>query len=125
MPVINRIGDYAADMTGWRRWMHRNPELGFECHKTAAFVAARLREFGVGFLFAHGLGKQPGVMLGMLLKILGRHPVARQLRITRKLGVFVDDLLRRAAHFSFRSRTVEDPVDDISDVSRRTVAVLL
>ncbi len=47
MPIINRIGDYAADMTDWRRWMHRNPELGFELHKTAAFVADKLREFGV------------------------------------------------------------------------------
>ncbi len=47
MPVINRIAGYAEDMLEWRRWMHRNPELGFECHKTAAFVAARLREFGV------------------------------------------------------------------------------
>ena len=41
MPVINRIAGYADDMTAWRRWMHRNPELGFECHKTAAFVAER------------------------------------------------------------------------------------
>ena len=47
MPVLNRIASYAGDMTGWRRWMHRNPELGFECRKTAAFVAGRLRDFGV------------------------------------------------------------------------------
>ena len=47
MPVINRIGDYAAEMSGWRQWMHRNPELGFDLHKTAAFVAERLREFGI------------------------------------------------------------------------------
>jgi len=47
MPVINRIGDFAPEMTEWRQWMHRNPELGFELHKTAAFVAEKLREFGV------------------------------------------------------------------------------
>ncbi|KMW57565.1 Hippurate hydrolase [Candidatus Rhodobacter oscarellae] len=47
MPVINRIGDFAAEMAEWRRWMHRNPELGFDCFKTAGFVAERLREFGV------------------------------------------------------------------------------
>ncbi len=47
MPVLNRIGDLADEMKGWRRWMHRNPELGFDCHKTAAYVADRLREFGV------------------------------------------------------------------------------
>ncbi len=47
MPIINRIGDYAGDMKEWRQWMHRNPELGFDLHKTSAFVAERLREFGV------------------------------------------------------------------------------
>jgi len=26
MPPVNRIADFAADMTEWRRWMHRNPE---------------------------------------------------------------------------------------------------
>ncbi len=47
MPVINRIAGFADDMVAWRRWMHRHPEIGFECRKTAAFVAARLDEFGV------------------------------------------------------------------------------
>ena len=47
MPVINRIADLADDMTAWRRHLHQNPELGVDCHETAAFVAARLREFGV------------------------------------------------------------------------------
>ncbi len=47
MPVINRIAGYADDMTEWRRWLHRHPELSFDCHGTAAFVAERLREFGV------------------------------------------------------------------------------
>jgi hippurate hydrolase len=47
MPIINRIGDYADEMKEWRRWMHRNPELGFDLPKTAAFVADKLRGFGV------------------------------------------------------------------------------
>jgi hippurate hydrolase len=47
MPVINRIAGYAEQMTAWRRWLHRNPELAFDCHRTAAFVVERLREFGV------------------------------------------------------------------------------
>lgn len=47
MPIINRIADYAADMTAWRRHLHAHPELAFECFETAAFVVARLREFGV------------------------------------------------------------------------------
>ncbi|MGI1661293.1 M20 aminoacylase family protein [Palleronia sp. KMU-117] len=47
MPVINRIAGYAEDMTAWRRWLHRHPELAFDCHRTAAFVAEKLRAFGV------------------------------------------------------------------------------
>jgi hippurate hydrolase len=47
MPVINRIAGYAEEMAEWRRWLHRNPELSFDCHRTAAYVADRLREFGV------------------------------------------------------------------------------
>jgi hippurate hydrolase len=47
MPVINRIADYAEEMRAWRRHLHQHPELSFDCHETAAFVVARLREFGV------------------------------------------------------------------------------
>ena len=47
MPVVNRIADMSDDMTAWRRHLHTIPELGLECHQTAAFVAERLREFGV------------------------------------------------------------------------------
>ena len=47
MPVINRIAGYAEEMTEWRRWLHRHPELAFDLPKTSAFVAARLRDFGV------------------------------------------------------------------------------
>lgn len=47
MPMINRIAQYQTDMTGWRRHLHENPELGLNCHETAAFVVGRLREFGV------------------------------------------------------------------------------
>ncbi|WP_171124698.1 MULTISPECIES: M20 aminoacylase family protein [unclassified Ruegeria] len=47
MPVVNRIADFAADMTAWRQHLHSIPELEFECHETAAFVADRLREFDV------------------------------------------------------------------------------
>ncbi len=47
MPVINRIAAMADEMKTWRRWLHRHPELKFDLPKTAAFVAERLREFGV------------------------------------------------------------------------------
>lgn len=47
MPIVNRIADFSADMTAWRQHLHTIPELGFELHKTSAFVAERLKEFGV------------------------------------------------------------------------------
>ncbi len=47
MPVLNRIASFSADMKTWRRHLHQNPELSFDCHNTAAFIAERLREFGV------------------------------------------------------------------------------
>ncbi len=47
MPVVNRIAGYADEMKTWRRHLHTMPELMFDCHKTAAFVAEKLRAFGV------------------------------------------------------------------------------
>ena len=47
MPVLNRIAEFHNDMTAWRQHLHAHPELGYETVETAAFVAARLREFGV------------------------------------------------------------------------------
>jgi hippurate hydrolase len=34
-------------MTAWRRDIHAHPELGFEEHRTADFVAGKLEEFGI------------------------------------------------------------------------------
>ncbi len=56
MPILNRIAGFAEEMAQWRRHLHQNPELGFDCHETAAFVAARLREFGVTDIH-EGIGK--------------------------------------------------------------------
>ncbi len=47
MPIVNRIADYAEEMKTWRRHLHANPELEFDCFETAAFVVERLKEFGV------------------------------------------------------------------------------
>ena len=47
MPIINRIADFAEDMTTWRRHLHTIPELSFDCPKTAAFIKERVQEFGV------------------------------------------------------------------------------
>ncbi|WP_135505018.1 M20 aminoacylase family protein [Roseovarius aestuariivivens] len=47
MAVINRIAGFAEDLTAWRQALHRRPEIGFDCHETAHFVAERLRDFGI------------------------------------------------------------------------------
>ncbi|MCH2077376.1 MAG: M20 family metallopeptidase [Rhodobacteraceae bacterium] len=47
MPIVNRIADFAEDMKTWRRHLHQHPELGFDCHETAAFVVEKLKAFGV------------------------------------------------------------------------------
>ena len=43
------------EMTGWRRDLHAHPEFGFDEKRTAAFVAAKLREFGLDDV-AEGVG---------------------------------------------------------------------
>ena len=47
MPVLNRIAEFAPRMAEWRRHLHAHPETRLDCHDTAAFIAARLREMGV------------------------------------------------------------------------------
>jgi amidohydrolase len=47
MPIKNRLAEMHAEITGWRRHIHANPELQFDVHETAAFVVDRLKEFGI------------------------------------------------------------------------------
>ena len=47
MPVLNTIADRVDEIAGWRRHLHANPELAYHEHATAAFVADKLRDFGL------------------------------------------------------------------------------
>ena len=47
MPILNRIADRSDEIAAWRRHLHAHPELQYDTHLTAAFVAERLRAFGV------------------------------------------------------------------------------
>ena len=49
------MSDLHKEMTGWRRHLHQNPEFGFEEVQTAAFVAEKLRSFGIEEV-AEGVG---------------------------------------------------------------------
>ena len=56
MPILNRAAEMQDEIAGWRRELHRMPEILFEVHRTAAFVENKLKEFGVDEVVA-GLGR--------------------------------------------------------------------
>ena len=68
MAIINRVADLQPDIQAWRRDIHQHPELLYDVHRTAAFVADRLREFGCDEV-ATGLGRT-----GVVGVIKGRKP---------------------------------------------------
>ena len=71
MPIVNRVADLQPDIQAWRRDIHESPELGYDVHRTAAFVAERLRAFGCDEV-ATGLGRT-----GVVGVIKGRKPAGR------------------------------------------------
>ena len=56
MPILNRIADRSDEIAAWRRHLHAHPELQYDTHMTAAFVADRLRAFGVDAVVT-GIGR--------------------------------------------------------------------
>jgi amidohydrolase len=56
MPILNRAVEFQAEVAGWRQHLHQHPEIGYEVHQTAAFVEARLKEFGVDEIVT-GIGR--------------------------------------------------------------------
>ena len=46
MPVLNRAAEMQEEVAGWRRHLHERPEILYDVHETAAFVADKLRSFG-------------------------------------------------------------------------------
>lgn len=56
MPILNRASELQSEATEWRRHLHANPEILYDVENTAAFVEAKLREFGVDEVVT-GLGR--------------------------------------------------------------------
>lgn len=67
MPTVNRFADLHAEITGWRRDIHANPELGHDVYRTAEMVAEKLKVFGVDEVVV-GIGKT-----GVVGVIKGKH----------------------------------------------------
>src|SRR5256884_7945612 len=75
MPIVNRVADLQPDIQAWRRDIHENPELLYDVHRTAAFVADRLREFGCDEVTT-GLGRT-----GVVGVIKGKQPGKGEIRV--------------------------------------------
>ncbi|MDP9813396.1 hippurate hydrolase [Rhizobium tibeticum] len=56
MPILNRAAELQDEVTEWRRHIHARPELLFAVETTAAFVAEKLKEFGVDEIVT-GIGR--------------------------------------------------------------------
>ncbi len=67
MPVINRVAEMQEEVAGWRRHLHENPELLYDVHETAKFVAEKLRGFGCDTV-EEGIGRTGvvGIIKGKL-----------------------------------------------------------
>jgi hippurate hydrolase len=75
MPIVNRVADLQPDIQAWRRDIHEHPELLYDVHRTAAFVADRLREFGCDEVVT-GLGQT-----GVVGVIKGSKPAGEGLKV--------------------------------------------
>jgi amidohydrolase len=75
MPIVNRVADLQPDIQAWRRDIHQHPELLYDVHRTAAFVAERLKEFGCDEVVT-GLGKT-----GVVGVIKGKKPANGGLKV--------------------------------------------
>ena len=75
MPIVNRVADLQPDIQAWRRDIHAHPELLYDVHRTAAFVADRLKEFGCDEV-ATGLGRT-----GVVGVIKGRRPAGGDIKV--------------------------------------------
>jgi hippurate hydrolase len=71
MPIVNRVADLQPDIQAWRRDIHEHPELLYDVHRTAAFVADRLKEFGCDEVVT-GIGQT-----GVVGVIKGKRPAGK------------------------------------------------
>ena len=66
MNLVSSVLQLQHEMTGWRRHLHANPELGFEEFETARFVAEKLRSWGIDTVEGVGRTGVVGTLKGKL-----------------------------------------------------------
>src|SRR6266568_5937191 len=100
MPIVIRVADLQPDIQAWRRDIHQYPELLYDVHRTAAFVAERLREFGCDEV-ATGLGRT-----GVVGVIKGRKPAGNGEAKVIGLRADMDALpVEEATNLAYASKT--------------------
>jgi amidohydrolase len=100
MPIVNRVADLQPDIQAWRRDIHEHPELLYDVHRTAAFVADRLKEFGCDEV-ATGLGRT-----GVVGVIKGKRPAGGDIKVIG-LRADMDALpIEEKTNLAYASKTV-------------------
>src|SRR4051794_6398818 len=75
MPVVNRVIDLQPNIQTWRRDIHQHPELLYDVHRTAAFVADCLRDFRCVEVVT-GIGQT-----GVVGVIKGKRPASANIKV--------------------------------------------
>ncbi|MER8370977.1 M20 aminoacylase family protein [Mesorhizobium sp. M1378] len=50
MHSVETFRDLQSEANEWRRYLHQNPELGYQLHNTARFVTEKLASFGINHI---------------------------------------------------------------------------
>ncbi len=90
MSIDSRIEALVPEIKEWRQDMHKHPELDFDVHRTAGFVADKLREFGCDEV-VEGIGRTGvvGVIKGSVSgnQVIGMRADMDALPIEEETGV--------------------------------------
>jgi amidohydrolase len=73
MRLVEELDRRSAELTAWRRELHQHPELAFAEHRTARFIADKLRDAGLDPIVGIGGtgvvavidGDEPGLSIGL------------------------------------------------------------
>jgi len=99
MAIVDRIAEFQPDVAAWRQDIHAHPELLYDVHRTADFVAQRLREFGCDEVVT-GMGQT-----GVVGVIRGRKPAGEGGMKAVGLRADMDALpLEEITNLPYRSR---------------------